>query len=67
MDKGQIKFEDATSEALACTCGNDTMDSGFDILPSRFSGDLRYSCNRCGATALIDFNERVVLNEMLVR
>ena len=62
MTKGTIKFEDATSEALDCTCGNSATDSGFDILPKRFPRDLRYVCNACGAQALVDFSERVVLN-----
>jgi hypothetical protein len=64
MATGTIKFEDATSEFLSCSCGNDVMDSGFDLAESRFKNDLRYVCNSCGALALIDFAERVVLNEM---
>ena len=65
MSKGTIKFETTTSESLSCTCGNDVMDSGFDTLEPRFKNDLRYVCNSCGAMALVDFAERVVLNEML--
>ena len=64
MTKGTIKFESKTSESLSCTCGNDVMDSGFDTLEPRFKNDLRYVCNSCGALALVDFAERVVLNEM---
>lgn len=64
MSKGTIKFETTTSESLSCTCGNDVMDSGFDTLEPRFEKDLRYVCNSCGAMALVDFAERVVLNEM---
>ena len=40
------------------------MDSGFDTLEPRFKNDLRYVCNSCGALALVDFAERVVLNVM---
>jgi hypothetical protein len=65
VSKGTIKFETTTSESLSCTCGNDVMDSGFDTLEPRFKNDLRYVCNSCGAMALVDFAERVVLNEML--
>ncbi len=65
VNKGTIKFETKTSELLECTCGNDVMDSGFDILKPRFKNDLRYVCNSCGAMALVDFAERVVLNEVV--
>ena len=64
MNKGTIKFESKTSESLSCTCGNDVMDSGFDTLEPRFKNYMRYVCNSCGALALVDFAERVVLNEM---
>ena len=65
MAKGTIKFEDTTSEALDCTCGNSTMDSGFDIIPKRFPRNLGYACNSCGAQALVDFKNRVVLNTVV--
>ena len=61
--KGRIKFEDADSDFLECSCGNYTMDDGFDLIEPRFKNDLRYVCNTCGATCLIDFKEKVVLNE----
>ena len=66
MTKGKIKFEDADSDFLECSCGNYTMDSGFDLLEPRFSDDMRYVCNSCGATCMIDFKEKVVLNEIVV-
>ena len=65
MTTGTIRFETKTGESLSCTCGNDVMDSGFYTLEPRFKNDLRYVCNSCGAMALVDFAERVVLNEML--
>ena len=66
MAKGKIKFEDADSDFLECSCGNYTMDDGFDMLTPRFKGDFVYRCNTCGATCMIDFNEKVVINEIEV-
>ena len=66
MPKGKIKFEDADSDFLECSCGNYTMDSGFDLIAPRFKNDMRYVCNSCGATCMIDFKEKVVLNEIEV-
>jgi hypothetical protein len=64
--KGRIKFEDADSDFLECSCGNYTMDDGFDLVTPRFKGDAVYRCNTCGATCMIDFNEKVVINEIAV-
>lgn len=61
MTQGHIKFEDATSEALACSCGNNTMDSGFDVVESNCE-DQHYVCNDCSAIACVDFGFRYVNN-----
>ena len=66
ITKGRIKFEDADSDFLECSCGNYTMDDGFDLVTPRFKDDAMYRCNTCGATCLIDFKEKVVLNEIPV-
>jgi hypothetical protein len=61
MTQGTIKFENATSEFLSCSCGNDVMDSGFDAVESNCE-DQHYVCNACSAIACIDFAFRYVNN-----
>ena len=61
MAKGKIKFEDATSEALACSCGNSTMDSGFNDAESNCENS-HYVCNSCSAIACVDYDFRCVNN-----
>jgi len=71
MDKGQIKFEDATSQFLACTCGNDTMDSGFDSIETGLESihdecstyvTQHYICNNCEVKACVNFSMRLIHN-----
>ena len=61
MKHGKIKFEDAKSEALACSCGNSTMDSGFDAEESNCENP-HYICNVCNAIACVDYTFRCVNN-----
>jgi hypothetical protein len=61
MAKGQISFESRTSELLKCSCGNDVMDSGFDVVLAECES-LHYECGKCGAAACVDFDFRTVFN-----
>ena len=59
--KGKISFEDAKSEFLACSCGNNTMDSGFDVADAECE-NTHYACNDCEAVACVDFASRIINN-----
>lgn len=61
--KGQISFESATSEFLACSCGNDVMDSGFEYVEQTYCENQHYMCNRCEARACVDEMLRIINNE----
>ena len=61
MAKGVIKFATESSEFLTCSCGNDVMDSGFELIESNCE-DIHYGCARCGAYACVDFGLRIVNN-----
>jgi len=64
--QGDIAFEDATSEFLACSCGNNVMDSGFDAVAEDGCENQHYVCNGCGRNAHVDFAMRVVDNHWSV-
>lgn len=57
-----IAFESATSDLLACSCGNLVTGTGFNQMQTRLLRDVRFVCAGCGAQALVDFKERVVVN-----
>ena len=60
--KGQISFATATSEFLACSCGNDVMDSGFEYVEQTYCENQHYVCARCEARACVDFAFRIINN-----
>ena len=60
--KGKISFATETSEFLTCSCGNDVMDSGFEVVESECE-NMHYSCARCEARACVDFSFRAISNE----
>ena len=60
--KGQISFATATSEFLACSCGNDVMDSGFEVVDADCE-NMHYQCCKCEASACVDFAFRIINNE----
>jgi hypothetical protein len=60
--QGNVAFEDATSEFLACSCGNNVMDSGFDPVAQGGCESQHFVCNGCGRNAHVDFTYRVVDN-----
>ena len=62
--KGEISFESRTSELLKCSCGNDVMDSGFDVVEA-VCEDVHYSCGKCGAVACVDPVLRIIYNSAL--
>jgi len=64
MKKGEISFESRTSELLKCSCGNDVMDSGFDVVEA-ICEDVHYSCGKCGAVACVSMDFRIVYNSAL--
>lgn len=64
--QGNIKFEDATSEFLECSCGNNVMDSGFTDVAEDGCENQHYVCNSCGRNAHVDFTMRVVDNNWSV-
>ena len=64
MTKGQISFESRTSELLKCSCGNDVMDSGFDVVPAECES-IHYECGKCAAVACVDMDFRIVYNSSL--
>jgi hypothetical protein len=64
--QGKIAFEDATSEFLACSCGNNVMDSGFDPVAEDGCENQHFVCNGCGRNAHVDFTMRVVDNNWSV-
>jgi hypothetical protein len=57
-----ITFETATSDLLACSCGNLVTGTGFNELQTRLLREVRFVCAGCGAQALVDFKERAVVN-----
>ena len=61
--KGTIKFEDAKSEFLACSCRNNAMDSGFEVIDQTYCENMHYECCKCSAVACVDFAMRIVNNE----
>lgn len=68
--KGQISFESVEygsfrtlSEFLACSCGNDVMNSGFEYVPQTYCENPHYECARCEARACVDFELRIINNE----
>lgn len=61
--KGKISFEDAKSEFLACSCGNNVMDSGFDVdTDNEECENMHFMCNSCEAVACVDFDTRIINN-----
>jgi len=60
--KGKIRFEDAKSEFLACSCRNTVMDNGFEAFDAECE-NMHYACAKCGATACVDFAMRIINNE----
>ncbi len=60
--KGKISFEDAKSEFLACSCGNNTMDSGFDVDSDADCENMHFMCNSCETIACVDFSMRIINN-----
>ena len=61
MNQGTIKFESKSSEFLACSCGNDVMQSGFDHVNDACENP-HLTCNRCEAFACVDYALRIVNN-----
>ena len=61
MAKGVIKFATESSEFLTCSCGNDVMDSGFELVRSACK-ELHYECARCGGFACVNFTLRTINN-----
>ena len=61
IDKGQIDFEDAASEFLECSCGNNVMDSGFTQVEANCE-NAHFMCNSCNAAACVDFKFRFIAN-----
>jgi hypothetical protein len=66
-----IRFESATSEFLACSCGNTVMASGFDSF-HWFGGHtstnsnsncpgVHYQCNACTAMACVKNETREIM------
>ena len=60
--KGKISFGSKISEALTCSCGNDPMDSGFELVAAPCES-IHYECARCGAIACVDYEMRIISNE----
>jgi hypothetical protein len=57
-----LKFESKTSEFLECSCGNDVMSDGFDMMEGVVCENPHYVCGRCSAYACVDYEMRIVSN-----